>query len=69
LGPGEAFGVPDIRRNDGDLAGIANFPVSDLEVVDNSALEVSDQRSDAALRDAGHTAEWRGWHGVQCIDR
>ena len=35
-------GVPDVRWNDNDLACIKNFPVSDLEVVDNSALEVRD---------------------------
>ena len=34
-------GVPDIRWNDDDLACIKNFHASDLEVVDNSALEVS----------------------------
>jgi uncharacterized repeat protein (TIGR01451 family) len=34
-------GVPDVRWNDNDLACIKNLPLSDLEVVDNSALEVS----------------------------
>ena len=34
-------GVPDVRWDDNDLACIKNFPVSDLEVVDNSAVEVS----------------------------
>jgi uncharacterized protein (TIGR03437 family) len=34
-------GVPDVRWNDNDLACIKQFPVSDLEVVDNSMLEVS----------------------------
>jgi uncharacterized repeat protein (TIGR01451 family) len=34
-------GVPDVRWDDDDLACIKNFPLSDLEVVDNSALEVS----------------------------
>ncbi len=34
-------GVPDVRWNDDDLACIKKFHVSDLEVVDNSALEVS----------------------------
>jgi len=34
-------GVPDVRWNDYDLACIRNFTVSDLEVVDNSALQVS----------------------------
>lgn len=35
-------GVPDARWNDADLACIKNFHASDLEVVDNSALEISD---------------------------
>jgi len=35
-------GVPDVRWDDNDLACIKNFPLSDLEVVDNSALEVSE---------------------------
>jgi hypothetical protein len=35
-------GVPDVRWNDSDLACIGNFPLSDLEVVNNSTLEVSD---------------------------
>ena len=39
--PGYIQGVPDDRWNDNDLACIKNFHVSDLEVVDNSALEVS----------------------------
>jgi len=39
--PGFIQGVPDVRWNDDDLACIKKFPVSDLEVVDNSALEVS----------------------------
>jgi len=34
-------GVPDVRWDDNDLACIKNVPLSDLEVVDNSALEVS----------------------------
>jgi len=34
-------GVPDIRWDDGDLACIKNFPLTDLEVVNNSLLEVS----------------------------
>ena len=34
-------GVPDIRWDDNDLACIKNFHVSDLEVVNNSMLEVS----------------------------
>jgi uncharacterized protein (TIGR03437 family) len=34
-------GVPDVRWNDDDLACIKKFHVSDLEVVDNSMLEVS----------------------------
>lgn len=34
-------GVPDVRWNDNDLACIKNLPLSDLEVVDNSALEVA----------------------------
>ena len=34
-------GVPDDRWSDDDLACIKNFHVGDLEVVDNSALEVS----------------------------
>jgi hypothetical protein len=34
-------GAPDVRWDDNDLACIKNFHVSDLEVVDNSALEVS----------------------------
>jgi hypothetical protein len=41
-GTGYVGGVPDIRWNDNDLACIKKFHVSDLEVVDNSALEVSD---------------------------
>src|ERR1039458_6464853 len=40
-GTGYVGGVPDVRWNDDDLACIKNFQVSDLEVVDNSALEVS----------------------------
>ena len=35
-------GVPDIRWNDDDLGCFKKFKVSDLEVVDNSVLEVSD---------------------------
>jgi hypothetical protein len=38
---GYIWGVPDVRWNDNDLACIKNFSVSDLEVVDNSALQVS----------------------------
>jgi uncharacterized repeat protein (TIGR01451 family) len=34
-------GVPDVRWNDNDLACIDNFPLSDLEPVNNSVLEVS----------------------------
>ena len=34
-------GVPDIRWNDDDLACIKKFSVADLEVVDNSSLEIS----------------------------
>jgi uncharacterized repeat protein (TIGR01451 family) len=40
--PGFIEGVPDVRWNDSDLACLGHFPLSDLEVVDNSALEVSD---------------------------
>ncbi len=39
--PGYIQGVPDVRWNDLDLACIKQFHVSDLEVVDNSGLEVS----------------------------
>jgi uncharacterized protein (TIGR03437 family) len=39
--PGFVQGVPDVRWDDNDLACIKQFHVSDLEVVDNSALEVS----------------------------
>jgi uncharacterized protein (TIGR03437 family) len=39
--PGYIQGVPDVRWNDLDLACIKQFHVSDLEVVNNSALEVS----------------------------
>jgi len=39
--PGYIQGVPDVRWNDLDLACIKQFHVSDLEVVDNTALEVS----------------------------
>jgi uncharacterized protein (TIGR03437 family) len=39
--PGYIQGVPDVRWDDDDLACIKRFHVSDLEVVDNSALEVS----------------------------
>ncbi|HUB79140.1 MAG TPA: putative Ig domain-containing protein [Bryobacteraceae bacterium] len=35
-------GVPDVRWNDDDLACIKKFTVGDLEVVNNSVLEVSD---------------------------
>ncbi len=35
-------GVPDIRWNDDDLACIKRFHLSDLEIVNNSVLEVSD---------------------------
>jgi len=35
-------GVPDIRWDDDDLACVKQFHVSDLEVVDNSVLEISD---------------------------
>jgi len=38
---GYVQGVPDVRWDDDDLACIKNFHVSDLEVVNNSALEVS----------------------------
>ena len=34
-------GVPDIRWNDGDLACIKKIPLSSLEVVDNSVLEIN----------------------------
>ena len=34
-------GVPDIRWDDDDLGCIKKFHISDLEVVDNSALEIS----------------------------
>jgi len=34
-------GVPDIRWNDDDLACIKSVPLSDLEVVNNSVLEIS----------------------------
>ena len=40
-GTGYVGGAPDVRWDDNDLACIKNFHVSDLEVVDNSALEVS----------------------------
>ena len=40
-GTGYVGGVPDVRWDDDDLACIKKFHVSDLEVVDNSALEVS----------------------------
>jgi uncharacterized protein (TIGR03437 family) len=39
--PGYIQGVPDVRWDDNDLACFKQFHVSDLEVVDNSALEVS----------------------------
>ncbi|MEI9972689.1 MAG: Ig domain-containing protein [Ignavibacteriota bacterium] len=39
--PGYIQGVPDVRWDDLDLACIKQFHVSDLEVVDNSALEIS----------------------------
>ena len=39
--PGYIQGVPDVRWNDLDLACIKQFQVSDLEVVDNSALAIS----------------------------
>ena len=39
--PGYIQGVPDVRWADLDLACIKQFHLSDLEVVDNSALEVS----------------------------
>jgi hypothetical protein len=35
-------GVPDIRWNDDDLACIKKFHLSDLEVVNNSVLEIAD---------------------------
>jgi uncharacterized protein (TIGR03437 family) len=38
---GYVGGAPDVRWDDDDLACIKQFHVSDLEVVDNSALEVS----------------------------
>jgi hypothetical protein len=41
-GTGYVGGVPDVRWNDGDLACIKRLHVSDLEVVNNSMLEVSD---------------------------
>ena len=41
-GTGYVGGAPDVRWDDDDLACIKKFHVSDLEVVDNSALEVSD---------------------------
>jgi Putative Ig domain len=34
-------GVPDIRWDDNDLSCIKNIPLSDLEVVDNSVLEIN----------------------------
>ncbi len=40
--PGYISGVPDPRWDNTDLGCIKNFHVSDLEVVDNSGLEVSD---------------------------
>lgn len=40
-GTGYVGGAPDIRWDDNDLACIKKFHVSDLEVVDNSVLEVS----------------------------
>jgi uncharacterized protein (TIGR03437 family) len=39
--PGYIQGAPDVRWADLDLACIKQFHVSDLEVVDNSALEIS----------------------------
>ena len=39
---GYISGAPDPRWNDNDLGCIKNIPISDLEVVNNSALEVSD---------------------------
>jgi len=39
--PGYIQGVPDVRWDDLDLACIKQFHVSDLEVVDNSMLEIS----------------------------
>jgi len=39
--PGYIQGVPDVRWADLDLACIKQFHLSDLEVVDNSALEIS----------------------------
>ena len=39
---GYISGVPDPRWNDDDLGCIKKIPLSDLEVVNNSALEVSD---------------------------
>jgi hypothetical protein len=41
-GTGFVGGVPDVRWNDDDLACMKKLHVSDLEVVDNSMLEVSD---------------------------
>ena len=40
-GTGYVGGVPDVRWNDDDLACIKRFTVANLEVVDNSMLEVS----------------------------
>jgi uncharacterized protein (TIGR03437 family) len=38
--PGYIGGVPDVRWDDNDLACIKRFPLSDLEVVNNSVLEI-----------------------------
>jgi hypothetical protein len=40
-GTGFVGGAPDVRWSDDDLACIKKFHVSDLEVVDNSSLEIS----------------------------
>ena len=40
--PGYMQGVPDIRWNDDDLACIKQFHLSDMEIVNNSVLEISD---------------------------
>ncbi len=63
---GYVQGVPDVRWDDDDLACIKQFHVSDLEVVDNSALEVSaDQRADEALRGSRNPAGGNRGGGIQ----
>ena len=60
-------GVPDVRWDDNDLACIKNFHVSDLEVVDNSVLEVSaisGQTQPYVV--AGGAAGRGGGGGIQC---